>query len=81
MEALNIQNLRKKSAEILKAEIGALMFNLGKTHIGWSKIMLYFNIDDNYKKIFMQYMIMNLLEGHINFIIPKISQTLPSGQR
>ncbi|MCR4432353.1 MAG: CRISPR-associated protein Csx11 [Tepidanaerobacteraceae bacterium] len=59
MEALNIQNLRKKSAEILKAEIGALMFNLGKTHIGfWEEKneeknnVKYFTLDDIFKNNF-----------------------------
>lgn len=38
MTSLNLQNLKENSKEILKSEIGALLFNLGKTHIGfWEK--------------------------------------------
>jgi len=36
MSGLNLQNLKNYRDEILKAEIGALLFNLGKTHIGFS---------------------------------------------
>lgn len=35
MGELNLENLKKYKDEILKAEIGALLFNLGKTHIGF----------------------------------------------
>jgi hypothetical protein len=35
MPKLNLENLTKHRDEILKAEIGALLFNLGKTHIGF----------------------------------------------
>ncbi len=31
-----LENLKQKNIEILKAEIGALLFNLGKTHVGFS---------------------------------------------
>jgi len=34
--SLNWQNLKDNRDEILKAEIGSLLFNLGKTHIGFS---------------------------------------------
>lgn len=35
---LNIENLSKNKNDILKTEIGTLLFNLGKTHIGfWDK--------------------------------------------
>jgi CRISPR-associated Csx11 family protein len=34
MGELNLENLKKYEDEILKAEIGALLFNLGKTHVG-----------------------------------------------
>ena len=37
MKNLNLQNLKENSKEILKAEVGALLFNLGKTHIGFWK--------------------------------------------
>jgi len=33
---LNWRNLKNNTDEILKAEIGSLLFNLGKTHIGFS---------------------------------------------
>ena len=33
--SLNLGNLKNNKDEILKAEIGALLFNLGKTHIGF----------------------------------------------
>jgi len=36
MSGLNLQYLKNNRDEILKAEIGALLFNLGKTHIGFS---------------------------------------------
>lgn len=45
---LNLGNLVSYRNEILKAEIGALLFNLGKTHIGfWAKKngKTYFNLD------------------------------------
>jgi len=35
MSGLSLQNLKDYKDEILKAEIGALLFNLGKTHIGF----------------------------------------------
>lgn len=56
MSGLDLQNLRNKSREIIKAEIGALLFNLGKTHIGfWEKrkrgeqgeVIQYFCIDED----------------------------------
>ncbi len=46
--SLNLYDLLNNKDEILKAETGALLFNLGKTHVGiWSN---YFNPDkDNFK--------------------------------
>ena len=45
MASLKLEDLMKKRTEIIKAEIGALLFNLGKTHVGfWGK---YFNVDAN----------------------------------
>ncbi len=35
MPIINLQDLKNYRDEILKAEIGALLFNLGKTHIGF----------------------------------------------
>ncbi|OQM46682.1 CRISPR-associated protein Csx11 [Anoxybacillus sp. UARK-01] len=38
MSGLDLDNFKKNREAILKAEIGALLFNLGKTHIGfWEK--------------------------------------------
>jgi len=37
MSSLNLGNLKKDRVEIIKAEMGALLFNLGKTHIGFWK--------------------------------------------
>jgi len=48
--SLNWQNLKNNRDEILKAEIGSLLFNLGKTHIGFWKEKngeVYFEIDEN----------------------------------
>lgn len=40
---MDLVKLKDKQTEIIKAEIGSLLFNLGKTHIGfWNN---YFNID------------------------------------
>jgi len=35
MSELNIKDLEKHTKDVLKAEIGALLFNLGKTHVGF----------------------------------------------
>ncbi len=42
MSNLNLNNLISNKNEILKAEIGALLFNLGKTHAGFSHWKNYF---------------------------------------
>ncbi|MDE4543259.1 CRISPR-associated protein Csx11 [Thermoanaerobacterium sp. R66] len=42
MPELNLENLKNYKDEILKAEIGALLFNLGKTHVGFSFWKPYF---------------------------------------
>jgi len=50
MSNLNLSNLKNNRNEILKAEIGALLFNLGKTHIGfWAEKngKVYFTLDKN----------------------------------
>lgn len=54
MGDLNLNNLISNRSEILKAEIGALLFNLGKTHIGFwrkkrnkdGKEIIYFQVND-----------------------------------
>ncbi len=41
MAELDLNRLKQNRNEVLKAEIGALLFNLGKTHAGinnWKKI-------------------------------------------
>ncbi|WP_207876633.1 hypothetical protein, partial [Clostridium sp. HV4-5-A1G] len=67
MKNLNLQNLKENSKEILKSEIGALLFNLGKTHIGfWEEkpdkdpdkksnekhYVIYFELNKDFKKEF-----------------------------
>jgi len=56
MSELDLDRLERYRDEILKAEIGALLFNLGKTHIGFWKEKngkVYFNVDDeSFKNIF-----------------------------
>ena len=42
MSGLDLGKLEQYRDEILKAEIGALLFNLGKTHIGFSFWRNYF---------------------------------------
>lgn len=46
MGELNLENLKEYKDEILKAEIGALLFNLGKTHVGFSFWSPYFPNSD-----------------------------------
>lgn len=41
-----LENLKQKNIEILKAEIGALLFNLGKTHVRFKHWRDYFEIDE-----------------------------------
>jgi CRISPR-associated Csx11 family protein len=48
MSGLNLEGLKNHRDEVLKAEIGALLFNLGKTHIGFSFWKSYFP-NSNYK--------------------------------
>ncbi|HSH35975.1 CRISPR-associated protein Csx11, partial [Schnuerera sp.] len=50
MSNLNLKNLKENSKEILKAETGTLLFNLGKTHIGfWERKNgnIHFDIDED----------------------------------
>jgi len=55
MGTLDLNNLLDKRIEIIKSEIGALLFNLGKTHIGfwrskkdaYGNNITYFTIDEN----------------------------------
>ena len=50
--SLNINNLKLNKDEILKAEIGALLFNLGKTHAGINNWKNYFQ---NINSLFSSY--------------------------
>jgi len=43
--SLDLEKLKKNKTEIIKAEIGALLFNLGKTHINFKHWSDYFNIN------------------------------------
>jgi len=53
MSNLNLTNLKINKNEILKAEIGTLLFNLGKTHAGFNHWKDYFQIENNnFKRIF-----------------------------
>lgn len=45
MGSLDLEKLKKNKTEIIKAEIGALLFNLGKTHINFKHWSDYFNIN------------------------------------
>lgn len=45
MSSINLEKLKQKNVEILKAEIGALLFNLGKTHAGFGGWRKHFIID------------------------------------
>jgi len=50
MSGLDLSKLEQYRDEILKVEIGALLFNLGKTHIGFWKEKegnIYFSVDEN----------------------------------
>ncbi len=50
MSDLDLKNLERHKTEILKAEVGALLFNFGKTHVGFWKGKngkVYFHIDDD----------------------------------
>ena len=56
MSRLDLNKLKQYKDEILKVEIGALLFNFGKTHIGFWKEKngkIYFDINDqSFKNIF-----------------------------
>jgi hypothetical protein len=74
MSNLNLQNLNKHRDDILKAEIGALLFNLGKTHVGFSFWRDYFqNLSKKFKwSGYKEY----LSEGHFNKEIREVSDNL-----
>jgi CRISPR-associated Csx11 family protein len=70
MSNLNLQNLNKHKDDILKAEIGALLFNLGKTHIGfWRKKdnnqnNQYFDVDEELVKLKLCYFFTSYKDYH-----------------
>jgi len=68
---LNLKNLVDYKDEILKAEIGALLFNLGKTHIGFWKE---FNVDKEYFKSKFGY---DVFGGYRNYYFDKNNQSSP----
>lgn len=77
MSNLNLQNLENYRDEILKAEIGALLFNLGKTHIGfWRRKgdKQYFNVDEQYFKSKFGY---DVFESYMNYYSDKNNQLSP----
>lgn len=79
MSRLNLGNLEKYRDEILKSEIGALLFNLGKTHIGFNFWRDYFReysskfkfsgYKEYVNKDFFRKELMNIDEGLANFLI------------
>jgi CRISPR-associated Csx11 family protein len=77
MSNLNLQNLENYRDEILKAEIGALLFNLGKTHIGfWRRKgdKQYFNVDEQYFKSKFGY---DVFDSYMNYYSDKNNQLSP----
>lgn len=46
VKKLKLDNLINKRIEIIKAEIGALLFNLGKTHVGFNHWREHFDINE-----------------------------------
>jgi len=74
MPGLNLQNLKNYKDEILKAEIGALLFNLGKTHIGFNFWRNYFQHESsNFKWSSYKDYVSN---GHFNDEIKRVSPEL-----
>jgi len=56
--SLDLENLKNSRDEVLKAEIGSLLFNLGKTHIGIGNWKDYYNgvtsVFGSYKEYYQQ---------------------------
>jgi len=77
MLSLNLHNLKNYRDEILKAEIGALLFNLGKTHIGFWKEKngnKYFNVDE---QLFEQKYGYKVFSGYKGYYEDKNNQPSP----
>ena len=70
--SLNWQNLKNNKDEILKAEIGSLLFNLGKTHIGIGNWKNYYNGVTSFFGSYKDYYQQNHFENEL----VKISQKL-----
>ncbi|MEO1783992.1 CRISPR-associated protein Csx11 [Thermodesulfobium sp. 4217-1] len=64
MLELNLENLKKYRDDILKAEIGTLLFNLGKTHVGFSPWRPFFS-NSNYKWSSYKDYVDNFLDGEL----------------
>ena len=63
--SLDLQNLKNNRDEILKAEIGSLLFNLGKTHIGIGNWKDYFeDIEQEFEK-YKEYYQNNYFENEL----------------
>lgn len=73
MKTLDLSNLLDKRTEIIKAEIGALLYNLGKTHVGFwkesrDKAIKYFDVDE---KCFEKEYGYEVFTGYKNYYIYK----------
>ncbi|WP_457561841.1 CRISPR-associated protein Csx11 [Caminibacter pacificus] len=64
--SLNWQNLKNNRDEILKAEIGSLLFNLGKTHIGIGNWKNYFPNENSSFGSYKDYYQQNYFENELN---------------
>jgi hypothetical protein len=80
MSGLNLQYLKNNRDEILKAEIGALLFNLGKTHIGFSFWRDYFQHESSgFKwKSYRDYISNNHFNIEIEGVSPELKKFFDS---
>ncbi len=70
--SLNLDNLKNSRDEVLKAEIGSLLFNLGKTHIGIGNWKNYFPNENSNFGSYKEY----YQENHFENELIQISQNL-----
>ncbi|EDM24321.1 CRISPR-associated protein Csx11 [Caminibacter mediatlanticus] len=68
MSRLDLEKLKQYRDEILKAEIGALLFNLGKTHIGIGNWKDYFNNVQSQFSRYKDYYQNNIFENELESI-------------
>ncbi|WP_175403761.1 CRISPR-associated protein Csx11 [Caminibacter mediatlanticus] len=68
MSRLDLEKLKQYRDEILKAEIGALLFNLGKTHIGIGNWKDYFNNFQSQFSSYKNYYQNNIFENELESI-------------